>query len=336
MASERFSPRGRPTALSSSRRDDESLRVPGPAHRRLRGLRPELHRDPGRADPRARRPAPGRGPPLARAAHPAEPLLRAGPVGGRPRRRRRPSFPLREGLPPRKGPRRSEGRGAAAPPPPPPGRGDPHGPQGRELRPDDRDGLRQEPRVHRPHRRPRPPARERQGNPGDRRLPDERAGEQPGRGAPEVRLRGIPERCRAGDLRALHGAGVGRGPPEDPRQPARHPPDELRHARAAPHAAVRAEAHRRRAGAPVPRPRRASHLPRAAGGRRRPPRPPRSRPDGGRRAPVRRHVRHARRRRDVGRAGRRGRAGRLAPLRDDRPTRLGHRGDPAARHQAAP
>ena len=48
------------------------------------------------------------------------------------------------------------GAAAAAPPP---GGGDPRGARGQELRPDDRHRLGQEPRLHRPDRRPRPPRR---------------------------------------------------------------------------------------------------------------------------------------------------------------------------------
>ena len=57
---------------------------------------------------------------------------------------------------------------------------------GRELRPDDRHGLGQEPHLHHPHRRPRPARGLRQGHQGHRRLPHERSGQQPGRRAGEV------------------------------------------------------------------------------------------------------------------------------------------------------
>ena len=132
-----------------------------------------------------------RGAPLAGADRPAEPGVRARRHGRRARRR---------GLLARRAARRSSG--AARPPPtrvgaaaaaaPPPGRGDRGRPHGRELRPDDRHRLGQEPRLHRPDRRPRAPRRLGQRDPGDRRLPDERAREQPGGRAREVPRRRPP------------------------------------------------------------------------------------------------------------------------------------------------
>ena len=75
----------------------------------------------------------------------------------------------RRGRPPRREPRdlpaqQERGRGRrgrqrAAPPPPAPGGRDPRRRDRRQLRPDDRHGLGQEPHLHRPDRRPRSCAR---------------------------------------------------------------------------------------------------------------------------------------------------------------------------------
>ena len=116
------------------------------------------------------------------------------------------------------------------------------------------------------------------GHPGDRRLPDERAGEQPARRAREVPRRSATRH----DGPVTFGRYTGQESEEEREeilaQPARHPAHELRDARATSSRGRSSSAVvDGRAGAAVPRPRRAAHLPRPAGRRRRAARPPRAR-----------------------------------------------------------
>ena len=80
--------------------------------------------------------------------------------------------------------------GQRTPPAPAPAGGHRGRPNREELRADDRHRLGQEPRLHHPDRRPGPEAKAERHLParhqGDRRLPDERPGQQPARRAGEV------------------------------------------------------------------------------------------------------------------------------------------------------
>ena len=179
----------------------------------------------------------------------------------------------------------------AAPPASAPVRGDPEGSGGPLVRADDGHRLRQEPRLDRADRGPRAAARVRARHPGHRRLPDERAGQQPERGAREVHRPGLPGRPVPRSVRALHRAGKGAGAGRHTGQPAGHPAHELHDAGAAAHAHRGPRAGAGRAGSPVPGVRRAAHLPGASGRRHRdahPPLPARLR----QRRHLRRHLRH--------------------------------------------
>ena len=92
------------------------------------------------------------------------------------------------------------------------------------------------PRLHRPDRRPRPAQRRRAtGDQGDRRLSDERAGQQPGGRAGEVPAATATRRASAPVTFApLHRPGDRGAARRDPRQPAGHPAHQLRDARADP------------------------------------------------------------------------------------------------------
>ena len=96
--------------------------------------------------------------------------------------------------------------------------------------------LREDPRLHRADRGPRDSQRVRPRHPGHRRLPDERACQQPERGAREVRRTGLPGRRAPGSLRPLHRAGEGRRSRHDSGRPARHPSHQLHDAGASAHA----------------------------------------------------------------------------------------------------
>ena len=179
----------------------------------------------------------------------------------------------------------------AAPPAPAPARGDSEGTGRQVLRADDRHRLREEPRLHRADRGSRAPARVRPRYPGDRRLPDERAGQQPARGAREVHRQGLSARPVPRSLRPLHRPGKGGGPRGHSAQSPGHPAHELHDAGAAAHAHRGPRAGAGRPGAPVPRVRRAAHLSRPAGRGRRDahsPLPPRLR----QRHHLRGHLRH--------------------------------------------
>ena len=96
-------------------------------------------------------------------------------------------------LPDRQVRHRSHRQAAAAPHPP--AGGDPQGEGGQVLRPDQRHGFRQEPDLHRADRRPRAAQRLGPRHPGDRRLSDERPGQQPGRGTQKVPREGLSRRA---------------------------------------------------------------------------------------------------------------------------------------------
>ena len=103
----------------------------------------------------------------------------------------------------------------AAPPAPASARGHRGGAHRQQLRADHRHRLRARawPTSSRSWTgscAPRPAGDLPAGDQGDRRLPDERPGQQPARGAGEVPADGLPRRTRAGHVRALHRAGVRR------------------------------------------------------------------------------------------------------------------------------
>ncbi len=122
-------------------------------------------------------------------------------------------------------------------PPPPPGGRDPCGAARPQLRAHDRHGLGQEPHLHRSDRRPRPPQRLGQGHQGDRRLPDERAGEQPGEGAREVPQARLPGQPAPVTFAATPARRARRRTREILAQSAGHPAHQLRDAGAGAHAA---------------------------------------------------------------------------------------------------
>ena len=100
----------------------------------------------------------------------------------------------------------------------------------------------------------------------DRRLPDERPGQQPGQASCEKFLElGYPEGQQPVTFARYTGQEIGRGAAGDHGQPAGHPADQLRDARADPDAAARQEADRGRRRPAVPGARRAAHLPRPPG-----------------------------------------------------------------------
>ena len=180
---------------------------------------------------------------------------------------------------PRAGSGRADSERRAASSASPSARGDRGGPGGRELRADDRHGIGQEPRLHRPDRRSRSAATARgEGDPGDRRVSDERARQQPGGRAGEVPLARLPGREAA---RSRSGATRARRATRSGRRSCAHPPDilltnyvmlELILTRP-----YERQDRRGGAGSRVPRPGRAAHLPRPPGRRRRAARPARSR-----------------------------------------------------------
>ena len=167
---------------------------------------------------------------------------------------------------------------------PAPGGGDPGRARGRELRPD--------------HRAPAPA----RASPTSSRSSTTSCATGPGKGIKAIvvypmnalansqagelekflQLR-VPEQRGPRHLRPLHRAGGRRAATGDHRQPAGHPAHELRDARAAPHAAVREGSRRGRQGPALPRPRRAAHVPRPPGRRRRAARAARPRGDAGHR-----------------------------------------------------
>ena len=75
----------------------------------------------------------------------------------------------------------------------------------------------------------------RQGHPGDRRLPDERPGQQPGGRAGEVPLQRLSDGKPPVTFARYTGQEDDGAATADPRQPAGHPADQLRDARADPH-----------------------------------------------------------------------------------------------------
>ena len=147
----------------------------------------------------------------------------------------------------------------------------------RELRAHDRHRLGQEPRLHRPDRRPRAAQRVGQGHPGDRRLPDERAREQPGGELEKFLSASAPGGTGPVTFRRY----TGQESDEEREAILALPPDilltnyvmlELILTRP-----YERPDRRRRARAALPRARRAAHLPRPAGRRRRAACPPRPR-----------------------------------------------------------
>ncbi len=234
-------------------------------------------------------------------------------------------------------------RRPAAHPPPPPARRDRRRRRGGVVRPDDRHRLRQVAVLHRPDRRqgaararPGGPGRH-QARPGDHRLPDERARQQPAPRAGEVPARRVRRRPGARHLRPVHRPGGRRPAQGDPGQPAGHPAHQLRHAGADAHPSRRpGEPDHHGPGPGVPRLRRTAHLPRPPGRRRGPAHPPGPRGLPGLRPPVRRHLRHDV---DGGHGGRPAAGGRRRgehPVRHPGAAGARHRRDPGPRHRRGP
>ena len=267
----------------------------------------------GRGDLRA-------GPLLARAAHPDQPELQAHDEHRRSRRRRRARAACGRDLPTPPG---ADARRSAHPLQAP-GAGDRARLAGRELRRHDGHGLGQVALLLHPDRERRARGEAQAAARRTRAIIiypmnalansqleelDKFVAQRPGRAARH--------------LRALHRAGRQRGAPAHRREPARHPADQLHDARAPddPAGRARPQGHRELRGAALPRARRAAHLPRPPGRRRRAARAPRARAPLAREAPVHRHVGDdgERGHRSRTRAGRR--RGRLQALRDARSPR---------------
>ena len=172
---------------------------PRQRRRRVQALRDIVHDDPRSGHPRAGYGHLRRGPLLARAAHPDQPELQAFDGRRHPGCERRPRPWLRRHLPRER---------SAAVPLQAPGTGHRARCGERELRGDDRDGIREIALLLHPHRQPRAGCTavdHAAAHTRHRRLPDERARQLPDGRTGQVHR---PGAGRAADhVRPLHGAG---------------------------------------------------------------------------------------------------------------------------------